>query len=304
MKKPILIVITGPTAVGKTNLAIDLAQKLKTEIISADSRQIYKEMVIGTARPDSTLLSAVPHHFIGTQSIFDYYNASMFENEVIAKLEELFRKFNVALMVGGSGLYIDAVCFGIDDLPTIDPTVRKSVMERFKLHGIEVLRNELKEVDPQYAAETDLLNPKRIFKALEVYYMTGRPYSSFLTRKPKERFFDSYFIVIDRPRNELHQIINNRVDLMIQKGLIDEARQLYPYKYLNALNTVGYKELFEHFENKKTLTDAIEQIKCNTRRYARRQITWFKRYEKAQWFHPDNSMEILNYIEKLLLQVS
>ncbi len=300
MKKPILIVITGPTAVGKTTLSIELAQKLKTEIISADSRQIYKEMSIGTARPDSNQLSAVPHHFIGTQSIFDYYNASMFENQVLTKLQELFQKYPVLLMVGGSGLYIDAVCYGIDDLPTIDPSVRKAVMERYKLHGIEVLRNELTEIDPKYAAEADLSNPKRIFKALEVYYMTGRPYSSFLTRKAKERFFDFHFIVIDRPRNELHQNINNRVDQMIQQGLIDEARQLFPYKHLNALNTVGYKELFEYFDKKIDLADAIEQIKRNTRRYARRQITWFKRYERAQWFHPDNRNEIFNYVEQLV----
>ncbi|HOK99149.1 MAG TPA: tRNA (adenosine(37)-N6)-dimethylallyltransferase MiaA [Bacteroidales bacterium] len=288
MKPKILLIITGPTAVGKTDFAIAIAQMLGTEIISADSRQIYREMMVGTARPTIEQLQKVPHHMVACRSIHEYYNASLYEEEVIALLQKLYAQYDTVILTGGSGLYIDAVCYGIDDLPTIDPQVRQQLSDRLRQEGLAVLQAELKRIDPDYYHSADISNPKRVLKALEVYAMTHRPYSSFLTRTPKKREFEPVFVVLDLPRNELHQRIDNRVDQMVQAGLIEEAKSLYPYRHLNALNTVGYKELFEYFEGKCSLEQAIALIKRNTRRYARRQLTWFRRYDKALWIQPQS----------------
>ncbi|MCX7986321.1 MAG: tRNA (adenosine(37)-N6)-dimethylallyltransferase MiaA [Bacteroidales bacterium] len=299
MKKKILLIITGPTAVGKTDFAIEVASALKTEIISADSRQIYKELRIGTARPTDEQLLKVPHHFIACCSIHEYYNASIYEEAVINLLKQLFRNNDIVILTGGSGLYIDAVCFGIDDLPTIDPKIRQELSERLKIEGLEVLRNELRQIDPIYCQSADLANPKRVLKALEVYTMTHRPYSSFLTRKAKKRDFEPVFVVLDLPRNELHQRINRRVDQMIQAGLVEEARSLFPFRHLNALNTVGYKELFDYLDGKFELDDAIELIKRNTRRYARRQLTWFRKYNDALWLNPNEMDKLFAFLKNI-----
>lgn len=298
MKPKILLIITGPTAVGKTDFAIAIAQMLGTEIISADSRQIYREMMVGTARPTIEQLQKVPHHMVACRSIHEYYNASLYEEEVIALLQKLYAQYDTVILTGGSGLYIDAVCYGIDDLPTIDPQVRQQLSDRLRQEGLTVLQAELKRIDPDYYQSADISNPKRVLKALEVYAMTHRPYSSFLTRTPKKREFDPVFVVLDLPRHELHQRIDNRVDQMVQAGLIEEAKSLYPYRHLNALNTVGYKELFEYFEEKCSLEQAIALIKRNTRRYARRQLTWFRRYDKALWIQPQSPDILVQWLKQ------
>jgi tRNA dimethylallyltransferase len=273
-----LIVVAGPTAVGKTEYAIKLAKEIETEIISADSRQIYKEMKIGTARPTPEELAQVKHHFIATHSVTEYYNASKYEFEAIELIENLFKKYDNLVVAGGSGLYIDAILFGIDDLPTIDQNIRRELQEKFQNEGLESLRFMLKKLDPVYYDRVDLKNPKRILKALEVAIQTGKPYSSFLTGKAKKRNFEFEIIILNKERNVLHERINKRVDIMIENGLIDEARNLLKYRHLTPLKTVGYRELFDFFDNKIDLQTAIELIKRNTRRYARRQITWFKKY--------------------------
>jgi len=298
LKRKILLIITGPTAVGKTDFAIEVAQALGTEIISADSRQIYREMYIGTARPTDDQLQKVPHHMVACRSIHEYYNASLYEEEVIALLQKLFQQYDIVVLTGGSGLYIDAVCYGIDDLPTIDPAVRQHLAARLQTEGLAALQAELQQVDPVYYQTADLANPKRVLKALEVYTMTHRPYSSFLTRMPKKRMFDPIFVVLDLPRHELHQRIDTRVDQMIKAGLIAEAQTLYPFRHLNALNTVGYKELFEYFDGKYDLEQAIALIKRNTRRYARRQLTWFRKYENALWLQSQPPANLLHWIEQ------
>ncbi len=285
MKK--LIVIVGPTAVGKTDLSIKIAKQLNTVIISADSRQIYKELKIGTAVPSDEQLNAVKHYFIGNKSIHDYYNVSLFEMEVLELLNELFKEKDTVLMVGGSTLYIDTVCYGIDDFPRVDPEIRKSLMNRLETEGIESLRFDLKRLDPEHYKTVDLKNHKRILKALEICIMTGKPYSEQLTHSRKVRDFEIQKIGLNREREELFANINSRVVKMIDEGLIEEAKSFYQFKNLNSLNTVGYKELFAHFDGQCTQEQAIEQIKVNTRRYAKRQITWFKKDETMQWFHPE-----------------
>ena len=292
MKPRTLIVIVGPTAIGKTSIAIEIAKKLNTEIISCDSRQIYREMRIGTARPSEEQLATVIHHFIATQSIFDYYNASMFEFSVLDLLENLFKKYPVVVMVGGSGLYVDAVCRGIDDLPTIDPEVREKVLDRYETEGIESLRQELFRIDPDYCRSADIQNPKRIFKALEVFYMTGKPYSAFLTNTHKERNFNIIKIGLTRDRKELYENIDKRVDLMMDEGLEEEARNLFHARNTNALNTVGYKELFDYIDGTTSYETAIELIKRNTRRYAKRQLSWFSRDKEINWFQVEKIDEI------------
>ena len=295
--KKILAVIVGPTGIGKTGTAILLAEHFQTQIISADSRQIYREMEMGTAVPSKEEQKKVKHHFIQTRSIHDYYNASMFEMEVLDLLEELFRKRDIVLLVGGSGLYVDVVCKGIDDIPAIDPEVRKSLSDQYKREGIESLRRQLKILDPAYYDKADLKNHKRILKALEISLMTGRPYSSFLTRETKERDFQILKIGLNRERKELYEIIDQRVDHMIRSGLVEEARKLFPYREINPLNTVGYKELFMHFKGEHSLEEAIGLIKRNSRRYAKRQISWFSRDKEITWFHPDDKDEIIRLIE-------
>ena len=293
-----LIAIIGPTGIGKTDLSIHIAQKLSTEIISCDSRQVYKELKIGTAVPSESQLQKVTHHFIGHKSIHDYYNASMFENEALEILEILFRKYNHVIMTGGSGLYINAVCNGIDDLPNADQELRNELLQRLQIEGVESLRMQLKLIDPDYYRQADTRNPKRILKALEVSLQTGKPYSSFLTNSKKDRSFKIIKIGLQRDRDELYDRINQRVDQMISEGLLVEAKAFYPYKNLNSLNTVGYRELFEYFEGNISLEKAIELIKRNSRHYAKRQISWFGRDKEIHWFHPDDEEKIIEFINK------
>ena len=282
MKKK-LIIILGPTGVGKTERSLQLAESLHTEIISCDSRQMYREMKIGTAAPTEKELQRVPHHFIGNLSIHDYYSCGKFELEALAKCEELFQRHDTVLMVGGSMLYIDAICKGIDDIPKIDEELRRELDLRLANEGVDVLRNELKMLDPVYYRQVDPLNHKRIKHALEVCIQTGKPFSSFHTDTKKERPFDIEKIGFTRPREELYERINLRVDKMFEAGLLEEAKVLYPYKGLNSLNTVGYKELFEYFDGNWTLEYAKQMIQQNSRHYAKKQITWFKRDEEIQW---------------------
>jgi len=296
-KTKILIIISGPTAVGKTAVAIAVARHFGSEIISADSRQIYREMSIGTAVPSPEEMKAVRHHFIQNKSAYDYYNAFMYETEVIKLLEDLFRRMNPVIMAGGSGLYINAVCHGIDDIPTVEPAVRQEMKELYAWEGIEGLRSLLKKVDPEYYKKADLRNPKRLLKALEITVQAGRPYSSFLTQTRKQRPFRILKAGLDLPREELYDRINRRVDRMIETGLMEEARRLYPHRDTNALNTVGYKELFDYFDKKISLDEAITRIKANTRKYARKQLTWFRKDPDIRWFHPEEKDKIIEWIE-------
>lgn len=277
INKPTLVVVTGPTAVGKTALTIQLASELQTSVISADSRQFYKELRIGTAFPESNELMGVPHYFLGQLSVRDYYSVSRFEQDVLQLLPHLFEKNPIVILTGGSGLYIDAVCKGIDDLPDPDPKVRAHVMEIYDNEGIEGLRNHIKLLDPAYYDQSDVANHKRLMRALEVTLQMGQPYSNFLTNSEKIRSFDIIKYCLNRPRDILFERINQRVDQMIQKGLLDEVKSLIPFKHLNALNTVGYKELFDYLDGKITFEQAVEDIKTHSRRYAKRQLTWFKR---------------------------
>ena len=298
--RKILIVLLGPTGVGKTDLSISIAKAFNTEIISCDSRQIYKELCIGTAVPEKQYLEIVPHHFIQTISIHDYYNASKFEFEVIDLLKELFQTKDQVLMTGGSMMYIDAVCKGIDDLPTIDPEIRNHLKERLENEGLESLWIELKRLDPEYYQKVDLKNGKRVVHALEICYMTGKTFTSFRTNRVKQRDFDILKIGLNRDREELYNRINERVDIMVNDGLIEEARSVYEHRHLNSLNTVGYKELFQHFDGEISLEEAIDLVKRDSRRYARKQLSWFRRDEAIHWFHPDEKDKIIEFIKKSL----
>jgi len=300
MSENTLIVILGPTATGKTDLAIEIAHRLVTEIISSDSRQIYKEIRIGTSRPSEKQLSLVKHHFIASHSIYDYYNASMFEFEVIDLLHGLFKKHKNVVMTGGSGLYIEAVCNGIDDLPVVEPEIRTKLLNRLKTEGINKLQQELLQIDPFYFKTADIENPKRILKALEVFYMTGKPYSQFLTKPKKDRNFRIIKIGLSINRQDLYKGIDNRVDMMIKNGLEGEARSVSHARHLNALNTVGYKEFFEYFDGKISYEKAVELIKRNSRHYAKRQITWFSGDKDITWFHPAKRELIWEYLNKIL----
>ncbi len=291
-----LIVILGPTGIGKTALSVEIAQHLNCEIISADSRQIYKELRIGTAVPEPNELQAVKHHFIGNKSIFDYYNASLFEEEVLETIEVLHKENPYILLTGGSGMYIDAVVKGIDYLPTIDMELRNDLLEKFKESGIDYLRRQLKLIDPDYYKIVDLKNPKRMLKGLEVTLQTGIPYSKFRLNQKKTRPFRIIQIGLEMNREALYQRIETRVDKMVADGLVEEARQFYEHKNLNSLNTVGYKELFAHFDGEYSLEKAIELIKRNSRHYAKRQLSWFKRDESITWFEPTEKEKIIKYI--------
>ena len=295
-----LIVLLGPTGIGKSKLAIQIASELNTEIISSDSRQIYKELTIGTAVPDKKDLETIPHYFIHTHSIHDYYNASKFEFEAIEKIEQLFQTKDSVLMTGGSMMYIDAVCKGIDDLPNVDQKLREQLIGEFEKNGIEHLRLQLKKLDPVYYEQVDLKNPKRLLHALEICLMTGKPYSSFRTEKVKERPFKIIKIGLNRDREELYDRINKRVDQMIEMGLEAEARSVYQYRHLNSMNTVGYRELFSYFDGEITLEKAIELIKRNTRHYARKQLTWFRKDTSTQWFQPEQENEIMDWLKDQL----
>jgi tRNA dimethylallyltransferase len=292
-----LAIITGPTGVGKTRLSTELAELFDVPVISADSRQMYREMKTGTAVPSPEELKRVRHYFIGNLSIHDYYNASMFEVESIDLLEKIFRSKNLVFMAGGSGLYIDAVCRGIDDLPSVDPDLRNDLAAKYQRLGTGWLRQMLKKLDPDHYQVVDLKNPNRMLKAVEISLMTGKPYSTFLGRKKKERNFGVIKIGLQLERKELYERINRRVDEMVEQGLIGEAEGLYPFRHLNALNTVGYKELFEYFSGKVSLEKAIELIKRNSRHYAKRQMTWLARNPEVSWFHPADRKGIIDYIE-------
>jgi len=296
MNNKTLIVIVGPTGIGKTDLGIYLAKKFDTEIISADSRQFYKELKIGTAVPSDKELKTVKHHFIGNKSIHDYYNASSFEFEVVDLLTELFKEKKPLILLGGSGMYVDAVCKGIDDLPEIDMDIRNMLIEKHEKEGIESLRFELKKLDPNYYAIADLKNPKRLLKALEITMMTGQPYSVFRKKKIKKRNFDTIKIGLNIERKDLYKRIEQRVDKMIASGLVEEAKQIYQYRNLNSLNTVGYKELFPYFDGEYPLERAVELIKRNSRRYAKRQLSWFNRDKEINWFKPDEKEKIYNFV--------
>lgn len=289
-----LIVITGPTAVGKTELTIGLAQHYGIPVINADSRQIYRELKIGTASPTEEQLQQARHYFVGTKSILDYYNASMYEQEVLALLQD--SPSAIALLSGGSMMYIDAVCNGIDDIPTVREDIREEMKRRYKEEGLEALCEDLRRLDPEHYAIVDRQNHRRVIHALEICYQTGCTYTSFRTQARKERPFHIIKIGLNRDREELYDRINARVDAMMAQGLLQEAEALYPQRQLNALNTVGYKEMFDYIDGRWSLYEAVERIKGNTRRYARKQLTWFKRDPEVRWFHPDNKEEILNYI--------
>ncbi|MGV8962820.1 MAG: tRNA (adenosine(37)-N6)-dimethylallyltransferase MiaA [Candidatus Saccharimonadaceae bacterium] len=286
MKK--LLVILGPTGVGKTDLSIELATQLQCPIISADSRQIYKDMTIGTDAPSFEQLQKTTHYFIGTLSVEDYFSASQFEDEVVALLSSLFQTQDYAIMSGGSMMYIDAVCNGIDYLPNIDETLRNDLMELYQEEGIDPIRMQLKMRDPVFYNQVDLKNPKRIIHALEVCIMAGKPYSSFRTNTLKDRPFEILKIGLKRPREQLYERINNRVDEMIVRGLVDEARKFYSFKHLNSLNTVGYKELFQYFDGDCSLDFAIDKIKQHSRNYARKQLSWFNRSNDIHWVDLSN----------------
>ena len=299
MKKS-LVVLLGPTAVGKTELSLQLAERLGCPIISADSRQLYRDMVVATAAPTREQLARVPHHFIGTLSLTDYYSAACYEEEAMALMQELFAHHDTLLLTGGSMMYIDAVCNGIDEIPTISEEVRRAVVTRYEEEGLDVLLEELLRLDPDFYEKVDRRNPKRVIHAVEICRMTGQPYSSLRTETKKERPFDIVKIGLTRPREELYGRINSRVDAMMCDGLEAEARRLYPYRHLNALNTVGYKEMFAYFDGTYDLPAAVEKIKRNTRVYARKQMTWFRRDDTIVWFTPDDRLKLFAYVEKRL----
>ena len=291
-----LIVVTGPTAVGKTDLCMDLARKFSIPVINADSRQLFRELKIGTAAPTPQQLQQVHHYFVGTLSIGDYYSASMYEQDVTNLLEKLFQDSNYALLSGGSMMYIDAVCNGIDDIPTVDDKTRATMKRRLAEEGLEALVEELRQLDPEHYAIVDRQNPRRVVHALEICHMTGKTYTSFRKAQKKLRPFSIIKIGLNREREELYNRINLRVDQMMADGLLTEVEDMLPYRSANALNTVGYKELFNYTDGIWSLEEAVERIKGNTRRYARKQLTWFKRDEHMKWFHPDEKESIMNYI--------
>lgn len=297
--KPTLLVIAGPTAVGKTQFAIETALQCESVVLSADSRQFYREMKIGTAAPSNEELATVKHYFIGNLSIHDYYSVSKYEQDVLQLLPSLFAQHNVVVMTGGSGLYIDAVCNGIDELPDPDPEIRQFVNNIYKNDGIESLRSQLRKVDKAYYNSCNLADHKRMIRAVEVSLQMGKPYSDFLKNPHKKRDFNIIKYCLVRPREELFDRINRRVDLMMEQGLLEEARQLYPYRELNSLNTVGYKELFDFFDGKLSLEQAVTDIKTHTRRYAKRQMTWFRRDQSTHWLAPSDLPTAIDLIAKL-----
>ena len=294
-----IIFIVGPTAVGKTKTAIEIANSLNTEIISADSRQIYKELNIGVARPSAEELNQAKHHFIATKSINNYYNASDFEIEANEKISELLKNNDYLIVTGGSGLYINALLYGIDDLPTIEPNLRNDLQKKYEQEGLEGLRFLLKKLDPISYNKIDLKNPKRILKCIEVSIQTGKPYSSFLTGKQKQRNYNHQIFVLNRKREELYDRINKRVEIMFKNGLIDEAKNLLPYQNLTPLKTIGYKETFEYLKNNITKEEAIDLIQRNTRKYSRKQINWFKRYEDRIEINAENNFSVEDILKYL-----
>ena len=288
--------ITGPTAVGKTALTMEFAQHYGVPIINADSRQIYRELKIGTAAPTAEQQQLVKHYFVGTKSIDDYYNASMYEQEVLELLNAKRSTFHV--LSGGSMMYVDAVCNGIDDIPTVRDDIREEMKRRYAEEGLEALCEDLLRLDPEHYAIVDRQNHRRVIHALEICYQTGRTYTSFRTQQKKQRPFNIVKIGLNRDREELYNRINQRVDQMMEDGLLEEVKSLINKRNTNALNTVGYKELFDYLDGRWSLDEAVERIKGNTRRYARKQLTWYKRDANMRWFHPDNITEIKNYLSQ------
>lgn len=297
-----LIVLLGPTGVGKTELSLRIAEHYNSPIISSDSRQLYRELVIGTAAPTAAEMQRVKHYFVGTLELSDYYNASQFEEDVIKQLEQLHATHNHVVMSGGSMMYIDAVCKGIDDLPTVSTELRNELQSLFEKEGLDPIRAQLKILDPIHYNQVDLQNHKRVIHALEICLMTGKPYSELRTNPQKKRPFQIIKIGLNRDRDELYDRINKRVDQMMHEGLLEEARTVYPYKALNSLNTVGYKELFNYFDGEWTLDFAVEKIKQNSRNYARKQMTWFKRDKEITWFNPENETEIMAHLENNIVR--
>ena len=291
-----LIVITGPTGVGKTELCLRLADFFNVPIINADSRQIFSEIPIGTAAPTIKQQERTKHYFVGTHKLTDYYSASLYEQDVIQLLDKLFNDSDIAILTGGSMMYIDAVCNGIDDIPTIDENTRETMKRRLTTEGLPALVEELKQLDPEHWNIVDRNNPRRVVHALEICHMTGKTYTSFRKNEKKKRPFNTIKIGLTLPREMLYNRINARVIDMINNGFVEEARKVYPLRGLNSLNTVGYKELFDYFDGNISLDDAIFKIQSNTRRYARKQLTWYKKDENMKWFEPNNVEEILKYI--------
>lgn len=291
-----LIVLLGPTGVGKTNFSFQLAEKFASPIISSDSRQFYRELKIGTAAPTDEELSLVTHYFVGSHSVFDNYNAGQYEQDVLQLLNELFVKHSVVLLVGGSMMYIDAVCNGMDDIPTVDEAIRTYWQQLYTDKGLEFVQGELKRLDPLHYLEVDLQNYKRVLHALEICTQIGKPYSALRTGERKQRNFNILKIGLNRPRHELYDRINHRVDVMMQDGLLEEASRFFPFKHLNALNTVGYKELYDYMDGKCSLDEAVQMIKQDSRRYAKRQMTWFNRDKNIYWFHPDDLSGLTNFV--------
>lgn len=302
MNKKYLVVILGPTAIGKTALSLHLAEHFNTEIISADSRQFFKEMSIGTAAPTKAELQKAPHHFIHHKSIKESYSVGDFEEEALEKLQLLFSQKDVVVMVGGSGLYVDAVVKGLDDFPEVDKDIRKDLNEKLASEGIEALQKDLKKRDPEYFQDVDIMNPHRLIRALEICIGTGKAFSSFRNQKTTERSFQPVFIGLTAEREIIYDRINRRVDIMLQEGLLEEAKALYSQRDLNALNTVGYKELFLYFDGKYTLAQALSEIKKNTRRFAKRQLTWFRKNPEINWFDYNTPAEKI--IESIKSKIS
>ncbi len=294
-----LIILTGPTGIGKTDLSLDLAQMLGTEIISCDSRQMYHQLKIGTAPPSPEQLQRVKHHFIGNLNVTDYYSAGRFELEVLDLLNTLFEKYTKVLMTGGSTMYVDALVNGIDDLPSADLAIRQQVKSEMEEKGVAAMVDRLRIIDPEYCETADLSNPRRVAKAMEIFLMTGRKYSSFRTATAKQRDFEIHLIGLNMNRDELYNRIDHRVDLMLEAGLENEARQMYPYRELNALNTVGYKEFFDYFDGQYDRDEAVRLIKRNSRRYAKRQLSWFGRYPQMVWFDKSETDKLKNYVAQL-----
>ena len=296
-----LITIIGPTAIGKTTLAIKIANYFKTEIVSADSRQFYKEMNIGTAKPSTSELNSIKHHLINNKSVNDDYNIYDYEKDALKSIESIFNKKDIAILVGGSGLYINTVLYGLDEIPGISAEVRNSLYLDLELKGIKKLQEKLKLLDPSSYRSIDINNPRRLIRALEVSISTGKSYSSFLKKKKKKRDFNIIVLGMNQERLDLYKKINTRVDNMVESGLINEVKELYTLKGLNTLNTIGYSEVFNYIEDKYSLDECINEIKKNTRRYAKRQLTWFKSIDRAEWITPNyNFEEVIAYIKNLI----
>ena len=299
MKEGFLIVILGPTGVGKTELCLSVAEHFHIPIINADSRQIFREIPIGTAAPTQEQQARVKHYFVGNHNIGDYYSASSYEQDALEVISAELKEKGIALLTGGSMMYIDAVCNGIDDIPTIDDETRTTMKRRLQQEGLEALCEELHRLDPEHWAIVDRKNPRRVVHALEICHMTGKTYTSFRKREERKRPFQIVKMALTLPREELYSRINARVDVMMQQGLLDEARRLLPWRHLNALNTVGYKEMFAYMDHVWTLDEAVERMKGNTRRYARKQLTWFKKDNEVTWFSPCEEEQIIEHILKV-----